>query len=253
MQCSSLISGSKANVFYLENQDDALLVDAGLSLPKLESTLSQLNINRQKIKGILLTHEHEDHIRHLKRVASAFHLPVYLTEASYKKSGISLRDFRIIKPEDEMIFGSIQVKSFQVLHDAELCLGFVFYAGGKTLFYASDIGSFDDKILAKAENADFIGIEANYEPSMLARCRYPQHLKDRISKGSGHLSNVQAAKFVRYAATKNTKNVMFLHISENSNCVSYVEKIIDQDLTHAVPRPAYIITNRHSFTPMISV
>jgi len=253
MRCASLISGSKANTFYIENDQDALLIDAGLSLPKIESRLKNLNVNHEKLKGILLTHEHEDHIRYLKRVSSAFRLPVYLTKESYQKSGITLRDYHFIKDGDDLNFGSINVNAFKVLHDAVMCLGFVFTANSKKLFYASDIGSYDDIILEKAENAEFIGIEANYEPSMLARCHYPQYLKDRISGGSGHLSNIEAARFVRNSAGEKTKHIMFLHISENSNCRTYIEKMIDSDLHHSIPEVRYSITHRENNTPLIII
>lgn len=253
MKCASLVSGSKANSFYVENDKDALLIDAGLSLPKVELTLQNLNINKNKLRGILLTHEHEDHIRHLKRIAHILKLPVYLTKESYEKSGISLDDFCFIKDGDDLEFGSIHVNAFKVLHDSVMCLGFTLTSNNKKIFYASDIGSFNDTILQKAENADFIGIEANYEPKMLARCHYPQYLKDRISSGAGHLSNNEAARFVRYASGVNTKQVMFLHISENSNCRSYIEKMIDSDLHHSIPEVRYCITHRNQHTKLIVV
>ncbi|MGL5954986.1 MAG: MBL fold metallo-hydrolase, partial [Brevinema sp.] len=246
MHCASLISGSKANSFYVETEHHSLLIDAGLSLPKLESAFAKLRLDHRKICGILITHEHEDHIRHLKRIAHALKLPVYITEESLKKSGLSLQDYHIIKAGDEFCFGDIHVDTFQVLHDAEMCLGFVFHHQGKKLFFASDIGSFDQRILNKAENADFIGIEANYEPSMLAQCLYPQHLKERISSGSGHLSNPQASRFIKESMGTHTKNVMFLHISENSNCTSHIEKMIDRDLHHMAPEIHFRITNRHT-------
>ncbi|MGL4394775.1 MAG: MBL fold metallo-hydrolase [Brevinema sp.] len=253
MRCASLISGSKANAFYIEQGDDALLIDAGLSLPKTEATLAQLELNSHKIRGILVTHEHDDHIRHLRRIAHHYHLPVYMTQESYNKSGLSLRDIHIIKAGDHLNFGALDVDTFEVLHDAEMCLGFVFHAGGKKVFYASDIGSYSDQILAKAENSDFIGIEANYELAMLRTSKYPQYLKDRITSGSGHLSNHEAARFVRDTAGENTKHVMFLHISENTNCVNHVERMIDQDLAHCIPDVSYKISNKHTFTPLITI
>ncbi|MGL4677501.1 MAG: MBL fold metallo-hydrolase [Brevinema sp.] len=253
MQCASLISGSKANSFYVETSDHALLIDAGLSLPKLELALAKLCLNPYKIVGILVTHEHEDHIRHLKRIAHSLKLPVYITKESLKKSGLALRDYHMIKAGDELCFGDIHVDTFRVLHDSEMCLGFVFHHQGKKIFFASDIGSFDHDILKKAENAELIGIEANYEPSMLAQCRYPQHLKDRISNGFGHLSNPEASRFIRESVGKDTKNVMFLHISENSNCTSYIEKMIDCDLHHMAPEVHFRITNRHTHGPLIKV
>ena len=253
MRCASLISGSKANAFYLETDEHALLIDAGLSFPKLEITFEQLKIDTNKIRGILVTHEHEDHVKHLKRVASMLNLPVYITAESLKKTGFSFREHHIIKAGDDLLFGDIHINAFQVLHDSVMCLGFLAKNENKKLFFASDIGSFDDKILEKAHNSDFIGIEANYEPSMLARCTYPQYLKDRISGGAGHLSNPEAAAFVREAVGKNTKNTMFLHISENSNCTSHIEKMIDQDLYHKFPELHYHITNRHGHGPLIKV
>ncbi len=253
MKCASLISGSKANSFYVETDNDALLIDAGLSFPKLQQSFLNLDLDIDKVRGILVTHEHDDHIRHLRRIASQLKLPVYITKQSLQKSGLSLRDVHIIKPNDELCFGDIHVDTFKVFHDAEMCLGFVFHGDGKKIFFASDIGSFNDGVLQKADNADFIGIESNYEPSMLAECKYPQHLKDRISGISGHLSNHDASKFVRATAGSNTKNVMFLHISENSNCTSHIERMIDQDLHHAVPDIHYRLSNRHSHSPLIEV
>ncbi len=253
MKCASLISGSKANCFYVESDNSAILVDVGLSLPKIQQSFINLNIDTNKLKGILVTHEHDDHIRHLRRVSSYLQLPVYITEESYKKSGLALRDMRVIKANDSLEFGDIEVDAFRVLHDAEMCLGFVFRNQGRKLFFASDIGSFDDEILRRAENADFIGIESNYDRTMLSKCAYPQYLKDRISSGSGHLSNDEASVFVRESFTSKTKNVMFLHISENSNCPTHIEKMIDRDLLHAAPEVQYRITSRHGHGPLIEV
>ncbi|MGL4388230.1 MAG: MBL fold metallo-hydrolase [Brevinema sp.] len=253
MRCASLISGSKANSFYIEQGDNALLIDAGLSLPKVESTLATLELNPHKIKGILVTHEHDDHIRHLRRIAHYYHLPVYITEQSYLKSGLSLKDVHFIKPGDDLHFGDLDVQTFEVLHDAEMCLGFVFQGGQKKIFYASDIGSYDDQIIQTAYDSDFIGIEANYELSMLKTSKYPQYLKDRIASGSGHLSNHEAARFIRDAAGSKTKHVMFLHISENTNCVNHVGRMIDQDLLHYNPEISYKISNKHTNTPLITL
>ncbi len=253
MRCASIISGSKANCFYVESEGEAILVDTGLSFPKVEQSFAELNIDPNKIKGILITHEHEDHVRHLKRIASSYRLPVYLTQETLNKTGLALKDCHIIKAGDDWNIGEINIHAFKVLHDSDMCLGFNFMAGGKKVFYASDIGSYDDEILKKAENAHFIGIEANYEPSMLRACGYPQHLKDRISGGAGHLSNPESLAFVKDIASKNTRNVMFLHISENSNCTSHIERMIDQDLHHYLPEVRYIITNRHTHGPLIEV
>lgn len=253
MKCASLISGSKANCFYIESRHEAFLIDAGLSFPKLEKTISELAINPDKLKGILVTHEHEDHVKHLKRVSSALKLPIYLTEETMKKTGISSQYTNIIKAGDQLSFDTIDVQTFQVLHDSEMCLGFVFTSENKKIFYVSDIGSFDDNILSYAENADFIGIEANYEPIMLEQCAYPKYLKDRISGGAGHLSNPEAVSFVKNTASTKTKNVMFLHISENSNCITHVEKMIDQDLYHHFPEIHYRISNRYGYSPLIEV
>lgn len=253
MRCASLISGSKANSFYIETENQALLIDAGLSLPKVEHTLQLLQANTQKLCAVLLTHEHEDHIRHLKRISGYYRLPVYLTIESKKKSGINLKDFHIIKPNDMINFGDFDVEAFEVKHDADMCLGFVIHKQGKRLFYASDIGSYDDKILNKAHNADFIGIESNYDPQMLAQCRYPKYLKDRISGGSGHLSNDQARKFIKEAAHTSTKHVMFLHLSENSNHITLVERIIDSDLHIRRPEIFHHIGLRNGHTKLITI
>lgn len=253
MRCASLISGSKANSFYIENENDALLIDAGLSLPKMEQTIATLHLHKDKLRGILVTHEHDDHIRHLKRVASAYKLPVYMTEKSYNKAGLTIKDHIFIKPNDILEFGSIIVDPFEVLHDAEQCLGFTFEDRGKKIFYASDIGSYNDFIIQKAYGSHFIGIEANYELSMLSACPYPQYLKKRISGGSGHLANHEAARFVRDAAGVQTQYVMFLHISENSNCLTHVGRMIDEDLLHYNSQISYQITNRHSHSPLITI
>ncbi|MGL4562586.1 MAG: MBL fold metallo-hydrolase [Brevinema sp.] len=253
MRCASLISGSKANSFYIENSTEALLIDAGLSLPKTEMALAGLGLNADKISGILVTHEHDDHIRHLKRIAHHYQLPVYITEKSYHKSGLQLKNVHFIKPGDTLHFGSIDVESFEVMHDAEMCLGFVFQNDQKKIFYASDIGSYNDDIIQKAYNCQFIGIESNYELSMLKISKYPQYLKDRISGGSGHLANHEAACFVRDAVGSLTNHVMFLHISENTNCLNHVGRMIDQDLLHYNAEVVYNISNRHTCSPLINV
>lgn len=253
MRCASLITGSKANAFYVESAGQALLIDAGLSFPKMQSAMATLGIDSRKITGILLTHEHDDHIRHLRRIAHFFKVPVYLSKESYKNSGINLCDVRFVCAGDTIDFGKITVEAFKVEHDVELCLGFVLRSDGKKMFYASDIGSYDNLVLSKAENSHFIGIESNYDPYMLRNCAYPQHLKDRISGGSGHLSNQQASAFIRESVCADTRHIMYLHLSENSNNVSVVEKMIDADLHPFRPDITHTIGRRHTHTALITI
>ena len=253
MRCASLITGSKANSFYVESNNGAILIDAGLSLPKTQSTCAMLGIDLAKIKAIFLTHEHDDHIRHLRRIASFLKVPVYLSEPSLRNSGLHLKDTHIIAPGDVVDLNGMTIEAFRVEHDVELCLGFVLQAENKKMFYASDIGSYDDTILRHAENSNFIGIESNYDPDMLERCFYPQHLKDRIKGGSGHLSNPQACSFVREAASDCTKHIMYLHLSENSNRVGVVERMIDADLHPFRPDIQHTIGLRHSNTSLVTL
>lgn len=253
MRFTSFASSSKANCFYIENKDVSFLIDAGISRVKVQEHFHMLQINSKKLQGILLTHEHDDHVRHLRQIASFFDVPVYLTKESLEKSKIKLRNYHIISPDQDLFFGDLHVNTFQVKHDANMCLGFLFRSNNKVVFFASDIGSYDKQILEKAYNADFIGIESNYEPSLLATSKYPQRIKDRISSNFGHLSNHDAAYFVKQSAGLNTKNVMFLHVSENSNSIVHLERMIDQDLVHALPTISYRIADRHNAGALIDI
>lgn len=253
MRCASLITGSKANAFYVEGENQSFLIDAGITPTKIQATLDLLGADSRKLAGIFLTHEHDDHVRYLRRAANQFKVPVFLSAPSYANTGFHFDDYRLIAPGDAIDFGDISIEAFRVEHDVDLCLGFIIRGEGKKMFFASDIGSYDDSILEKAEGSHFIGIEANYDPAMLQRCFYPQHLKDRISGGAGHLSNPEACRFIREAACSDTRHVMYLHLSENSNKVSVVEKMIDSELVPFRSDITHTIGRRHGNTSFITV
>ncbi|MGL6024382.1 MAG: MBL fold metallo-hydrolase [Cetobacterium sp.] len=221
MRLAILGSGSKGNSIFLETDNIKLLIDAGFSGKKIELQLKNIGVNISEIDGILITHEHGDHILGAGIVSRKYDVPIYITKESYesgllKLGKISPENLRFI--ESEFSLGKSTVYPFDVMHDAERTIGFrIEESTGSKIAIATDLGYVDNTIRESFKEVDVIVIECNYDHNTLMTCSYPWDLKARVKSRNGHLSNTDCARFLCEMYHENMKKIYLAHMSQESN------------------------------------
>lgn len=237
MEISILGSGSGGNSTFINIDGIKILVDAGFSGKKLEEKLNNIGESLENIKGILITHEHTDHIQGAGIVSRKYNIPLYITresfEAGQKKLGkISEENLKFIDTFEFSIDDKIKVQPFDVMHDADRTVGFRIeeISSKKVLGISTDIGYIDNRVRELFRNVNIMIIESNYDYRMLMECNYPWELKDRVKSRNGHLSNNDAAKFVCENYNEDLKKVYLAHVSKDSNNFETVSRTIYEEL-----------------------
>ena len=218
----SLYSGSSGNSLFVETQNTKLLIDAGVSSKKIEKALEDLEIEPSSLDGILITHEHSDHVQGLGTFSKKFDLPVFVNQETLdampkQKDKISSNNIKTFKIADKFSIGDLDIKPFSIPHDAANPCGFNIWNKDKKLSIATDIGHMTNNILKQLEESLFVMLEANYDPEVLRCSSYPFPLKTRIAGPTGHLSNEIAGKTISYLLKSGLKNAMLGHLSKESN------------------------------------
>ena len=235
----SLYSGSSGNSLFVESENTKLLVDAGVSSKKIEEALANLEIDPTSIDGILITHEHSDHVQGLGTFAKKFNLPVFVNEKTLdampkQKEKISEKNINFFKIEEKFEINDLKIKPFAIPHDAANPCGFSIVKDNKKISIATDIGHMTNGILKNLEGSEFILLESNYDPEVLMYSHYPYILKTRIAGPTGHLSNEAAGKTISCLLKSGLQQVMLGHLSKESNFPELAYKtVIDELLSNS--------------------
>lgn len=221
MRMVSLQSGSNGNCIYVESRGVRLLVDAGLSGAQTMSRLAQVGIDIGSIQGVLITHDHSDHISCAGVLHRKFGLPVWVTRKTYEQATKKQRlgkmdDLRFFHAGESLNFGPLRVETLSTTHDAVDGVGFVIDDGNSRLGVLTDLGHVFPELSKTVSTLDGILIESNYDLQMLSTGYYPDHLKRRIRGNGGHLSNVEAAQLLRLSGTK-LRWACLGHLSQDNN------------------------------------
>lgn len=218
----SLYSGSSGNSLFIQTPNTKILVDAGVSSKKIETALEDIKIDPHTLDGILITHEHTDHVQGLGTFSKKFDLPVFVNQETLdampkQRDKIDNKNIKTFKINDQFSIGDIDIKPFSIPHDAANPCGFNIWKDHKKLSIATDIGHMTNNILKQLEESLFIMLEANYDPEVLRCSSYPFTLKSRIAGPTGHLSNEIAGKTISHLLKSGLKNAMLGHLSKESN------------------------------------
>lgn len=218
----SLYSGSSGNSLLVETSNTKLLIDAGVSSKKIENALQDINIEPSSIDGILVTHEHTDHVQGLGTFSKKFDLPVFVNQETLdampkQRDKIADKNIKTFKVTDKFCIGDLYINPFSIPHDAANPCGFNILKDDKKISIATDIGHMNNDILKNLEESLFIMLEANYDPEVLRCSSYPFHLKSRIAGPTGHLPNEMAGKTISYLLQSGLKSAMLGHLSKESN------------------------------------
>lgn len=231
----SLYSGSSGNSLFVQTENTRLLIDAGVSSKKIETALSNLNIDPTSIDGILITHEHSDHVKGLGTFAKKFNVPVFVNNKTLdsmpeQKEKLQQNEIKNFIVGDNFEINDLKIKSFKIPHDAVNPCGFLITNNKKSIGIATDIGHMTNSILKELEPSDFLLLESNYEPEILKFSSYPYILKTRIAGPNGHLPNEEAGKTISCLLKNNLKQAMLGHLSKENNFPELAYKTVVEEL-----------------------
>lgn len=220
MKIAVFASGSGGNCMLLSHKDTHILIDAGISMRRVESSLRGLGLTVKDIGGVLITHEHSDHISGLKMLLKHHGVHIYAprTVAARLCGMLPEADehLTVLPVGTEFELGRLKVRAFRTPHDTDECVGYRIEGGG-SFALATDMGCVTDEVLDGLLGADTVLIESNHDVNMLCDGPYPVYLKRRILSDHGHLSNPDCARLVRHLADNGTKRIILGHLSRENN------------------------------------
>lgn len=220
MKACIFASGSGGNCMLLSSGDTNILIDAGISMRRIGDSLRQAGMTMQDIGGVLITHEHSDHISGLKMLVKHHAIPVYAPRHVAAKLHLLVPDIdyclRIIDVGLDFYIGSMKVRAFHTPHDTDESVGYRVECGG-VFALATDMGKVTEEIKSGLQGADAVLVESNHDVDMLSYGPYPVYLKRRILSDRGHLSNDCCARLVKLLAEKGVKQVVLGHLSRDNN------------------------------------
>ena len=220
MRVHVFASGSGGNCLLLEDQDTKVLIDAGISKRRVDAALKSLGCTMGDISGVLITHEHSDHISGLETLVKGREIPVYAPHTvAARLCGMKpdLEDsIRHIPVGAAFAIGSLGVTAFHTSHDTDESVGYRIEGEG-VYAHATDTGCVTDEMRAALLGADTVLLESNHDEEMLRFGPYPFYLKRRILSDRGHLSNAACAAFARELAGSGTRQIILGHLSRENN------------------------------------
>ena len=227
LRVTILSSGSSGNCTLLETEGTRLLVDAGLGKKETLRRLATVERLVDRLDGIVISHEHGDHIGGLAQVLGQWRTTVYLTEATHSEvkrilpesSHKRLNHVEHIRAGYRFTVGDIEVSPFSIPHDAIDPLGFTFRANGTKVAIVTDLGYLPELVKFHLREADCLMLESNHDLEMLKVGPYPWHIKQRVMSRTGHLSNHTVSEFLADSEgfDAHARYVVLAHLSENNN------------------------------------
>lgn len=220
LELCTLFSGSSGNCVYVSDGKTRLLVDCGVSGKKIETGLQEIGVNPREIDGVLMTHEHSDHIASVGILHRRYHWDIYANSLTWEAAESVVGK---VDPSCLHFFcnsfqvGEICVTPFSIPHDAADPVGYCFQKGTSRVTVATDLGIITPELQCCLMGSDVILLEANHDEEMLKMGPYPYSLKRRILGNSGHLSNENAGNLCACLAKSGTKEILLGHLSIHNN------------------------------------
>ena len=219
-------SGSSGNCYYLFSETEGLLIDVGVGIRTLRKQFNDYGLDFSNgIKGVLVTHDHADHIKSVGSFSKRYNCPVYTTclvhtgmDRNYcMRNKLAVANRKYMQKGTTYSIGGFSVTPFNVPHDSMDNNGYFVEYEGVTFGLLTDVGHITDEMKTIINKVNYLVIEANYDKEMLANGPYPLHLQERISSGNGHLSNMQCAQAIAQYHSDALKHVWLCHLSEENN------------------------------------
>lgn len=220
MRFASLGSGSEGNALVVQVGKTCVLMDCGFSVAETNARLARLDLAAEHLSGIVVTHEHGDHIAGVARLARKYSLPVWLTHGTRQvqnKTWADLPDVTEINPHYSFTIGELQIQPYLVPHDAVEPVQYVFSDGQKRLGVLTDTGCSTPHIEMTLSGCDALVLECNHDATMLANGEYSVSLKRRVGGRFGHLNNAQAAALLGRLDNSRLQHIVAAHLSRKNN------------------------------------
>lgn len=220
MRFASLGSGSEGNGLVVQLGQTCVLMDCGFNLGESVLRLARLGLSPEDLSGIVVTHEHGDHISGVARLSKKYELPVWLTHGTLRaqiKSLGGLSNVTEINPHDSFYIGDLRVQPYLVPHDAAEPVQYVFGAEGSRLGVLTDVGSSTPFIEQTLSGCAALVLECNHDERLLAEGDYPYSLKQRVGGRFGHLNNEAAAALLARLDNSKLQHIVAAHLSRKNN------------------------------------
>lgn len=220
MRFALLGSGSEGNALVVQVGNTRVLMDCGFSLSDTLARLARLEIEPDTLSGIVVTHEHGDHIGGVARLARKFSLPVFMTHGTLRSQNgafVGISTVTEINPHLSFVIGDVQVQPYPVPHDACEPVQYVFSDGAKRLGVLTDVGCATPHIETMLSGCDALVLECNHDAEMLANGEYPYSLKQRVGGRYGHLNNEAAAALLARLDNSRLQHIVAAHLSHKNN------------------------------------
>lgn len=221
LSITPLFSGSSGNAILIRTQHTSILVDAGVSGKRTTEALASVGVDAKDIEGILITHEHSDHIQGAGVLSRKYDIPIYATPLTWQAANgklgkIKSQNVRKIDKSDFFI-DDLLIEPFETPHDAADSVGYCLSRGSRKIGIATDLGHFPKSVEHRLHSCDLVLLESNHDINMLLTGRYPQRLKQRIRSNRGHLSNNDAACAAIKLAAAGVSSILLGHLSQENN------------------------------------
>ena len=235
MELRTLASGSSGNCLLISHGGAHLLVDAGISCRRITAALTDFGVDPRALVGVLITHEHSDHISGLATMTTKYNLPVYTSPGTGRQLcyRIAAREdlLRPMEPGEALSVGHFEIESFPTSHDAAQPMGFAVTCAGRKAALVTDLGYVSEEVLDGVLGAQLVVCEANHDVEWLQSGRYPYPLKARILGGQGHLSNEAGAALACQCAAHGAHTILLAHLSAENNTPARARQVAEAALT----------------------
>lgn len=220
MKFCVLGSGSMGNATYIEADGRALLIDAGFSGKEICRRLDAVGSSMSMVEGVMLTHEHHDHIQGAGVLARKYNIALLANEATFQAANPRLgkvEGFQPFETGEKFSFAGFTIHPFAISHDTVDPVGFVVEHGGVSLGFCTDTGMVSRLLQQRLAGCHGLILECNHDLQMLADGPYPLHLQQRVRSRQGHLANNDAAHFIGDLLHDRLQHVVLAHLSETNN------------------------------------
>lgn len=259
-QTTVLASGSKGNAILVKTDSTKILIDVGLSGRKLSKQLRKLALNENKIKAVVVSHEHSDHVKGVGVICRKFKIPLYINENTYYSCSRLLgklpRGKNFFQNGDEFTIDDLVINAFAASHDVVDGSNFIVKNKNlqdRKLAILTDLGFSGRLTINKIKKSTTVIIESNHDLDMLMNGPYPWHLKQRVKSREGHLSNEQAVAVISQVIHPGLKNIVLAHLSEKNNTPGKAKNLMESYLKEIKFKLNLLVANQYEPTEIIDV